>query len=82
MWPSTNSITKNGPLVDRLVGAQADRLGHRDARRPERVHEPVLAHHVMGRRQDVVDGRPAQDPGPARRLQPGRSDWSDPRRST
>ena len=51
-------------LVDGLVGAQADGLGHRDARGPERGHEAVLAHHVVRRGQHVVDRGPAQDPRP------------------
>ena len=53
-----------GPLVDRLVGAQPDGDRDRDARRPERVHEPVLAGHVVRGGQHVVQRGPAQGPGP------------------
>ena len=54
-----------GPLVDRLVGAEPDGDRNGDPRRPERVHEPVLAGHVVRGRQDVVQGGSAQGPGPS-----------------
>ena len=60
-------------LVDGLVGAQADGHRHRDAGRAERAHEAVLADHVVGRLEHVVQGRAAQGPGPTRRRpRPGR----------
>ena len=53
-----------GPLVDRLVGAQPDGDRDGDAGRAERVHEPVLARHVVRGGQHVVQRGPAQGPGP------------------
>ena len=53
-----------GALVDRLVGAEADRDGDRDPDRAQRMHQPVLARHVVRRGEHVVQGRPAQRPRP------------------
>ena len=56
---------EEGPLVDGLVGAQPDRLGYRYPGRAQRVHQPVLAHHVVGGGQHVVHRWAAQGPGPS-----------------
>ena len=53
-----------GPLVDRLVGAQADGRGTGMPAGPSAVHEPVLAGHVVRGGQHVVQRRAAQGPGP------------------
>jgi len=55
-------------LVHRLVGAQADGDRHRDAGRAERVHEAVLAGHVMGGGQHVVQRGSSQRPRVPRRV--------------
>ena len=57
-----------GPIIDRLVGAEADRDRNGDPCRTEGVHEPVLPGHVVRGRENVVQGRPAQGPGPSLRV--------------
>ena len=51
--------------VHRLVGAQAEGRRHGHRRGPEGGDDLVLPAHVVGGGQDVVQGRAAQDAGPA-----------------
>ena len=51
-----------GTFVDRLVGAQRDGGGDRDAGGSDGREHGVLSDHVVSRRQDVVHGWAAQRP--------------------
>ena len=53
-----------GCADDGLVLAQGVRRGDRDVRARERGHDPVLARHVVGGREDVPERGPTDDPGP------------------
>ena len=64
MWPSTNSMTKKGRSLTASSVHRPMVVGTGMPAGPERVHEAVLAHHVVRRGQHVVERRPAQDPGP------------------
>ena len=46
--------------VDRFVGAQAERRGHRDVGGRQRRDDPVLAAHVVGGGEHVAERRPPQ----------------------